>query len=142
MRPWVSWTLGYWAVGARGNIFRPTHRQTNRGMYSYIFVVGVCLLVVSSEGSLTSFYHKFSLSKRLVGHTLYNMTVRGPQQCIEECVTRKLCQSVNFNKRMLHCELRTSTANKFPAELVHDPNFDYLDIGSISYVSFCSLGIF
>ncbi|XP_078332903.1 uncharacterized protein LOC111119227 [Crassostrea virginica] len=104
-------------------------------MYCYIFVVGVCLLVVPSEGYLKSFYHKFSLSKRLVGHTLYNMTVRGPQQCIEECVTRKLCQSVNFNKRMLHCELRTSTANKFPAELVHDPNFDYLDIGSISYTS-------
>lgn len=100
-----------------------------------MLVVGVFLLVLPTEGSLTNFYNKFTLSKRLVGHTLYNMTVRGPQHCIEECVTRKLCESINFNKYLHLCELRTSTAGRFPGEYVHDPSFDYLDISAISYVS-------
>lgn len=43
--------------------------------------------------------------------------------------------SINFNKRMMICELRTSTASKFAGELVDDPSFDYLDIGGITYVS-------
>lgn len=100
-----------------------------------ILLVGVFLLVVPTGGSLIKFYSKFTLSKRLVGHTLYNMTVRGPQHCIEECVTRKLCESINFNKYLHSCELRTSTAGRFPGEYVDDPNYDYLDISAISYSS-------
>lgn len=100
-----------------------------------ILLVGVFLLVVPTGGSLIKFYSKFTLSKRLVGHTLYNMTVRGPQHCIEECVTRKLCESINFNKYLHLCELRTSTAGRFPGEYVDDPSYDYLDISAISYVS-------
>lgn len=93
------------------------------------------IALIPSAWSLTNFYNKFILSKRLIGHTLFNMTVRGPQQCIEECKSRKLCMSINFNKRMMICELRTSTASKFAGELVDDPSFDYLDIGGITYVS-------
>ncbi|XP_062570811.1 uncharacterized protein LOC134232853 [Saccostrea cucullata] len=102
-------------------------------MYSRLATGLFFFTFLSSVWSLTNFYEKFNLGKRLIGHTLFNMTVRGPQMCIEECKSRKLCMSVNFNKKLMICELRTSTANKFPGELVDDPNFDYLDSGLVSY---------
>jgi hypothetical protein len=61
----------------------------------------------------------------LAGFVFRTLQVTGLGTCIKECVTRTKCQSLNYSKRNLVCELSGTTATSQPANVSAQPGYMY-----------------
>jgi hypothetical protein len=67
------------------------------------------------------------LGKKLPVYPLLVLSEIGPQMCYRECQAYTFCLSINFNRKMLTCELNSQRKNG-SLSLIADNDFIYRDI--------------
>jgi hypothetical protein len=82
---------------------------------------------VRMESRCMDISEKHELGKKLPVYPLLVLSEIGPQMCYRECEAYTFCLSINFNRKMLICELNSQRKND-SLSLVADNNFIYRDI--------------
>jgi hypothetical protein len=94
------------------------------------------------DNNVTKVNENHLIGKKLPVSTFMVFYEMGVQMCFRECEAYALCLSINFNRKMLMCELNRKKRNK-KLILVDDEDFTYREIPDVVsfhiYQYFCSV---
>ena len=97
------------------------------GVLVFCFVFYFTLIIVLSTAELLGQYFKIP-EKRLINHVVTHVTVSSDLECIFWCRRHGNCSSMNHSSQFSElCELNSAGVERFPEDLKHDNNYDYLE---------------
>lgn len=84
--------------------------------------------ICEKKAELLGQYFKKIPEKRLINHVLTHVTESSDLECIFKCRHHGNCSSVNHSSQSSQlCELNNAGEERFPEDLKHDNNYDYLE---------------
>jgi hypothetical protein len=90
------------------------------------------------ESRCMNISEKHEIGNKLPVYPLLVLYEIGPQMCYRECQAYTFCLSINFNRKMLICELNSQRRNG-SLILVADNDFIYRDIPDTVRTLLCSI---
>ncbi|XP_067035260.1 C-type lectin BpLec-like [Acropora muricata] len=85
--------------------------------------------ICEKKAEILGQYLKKMPEKRLINHVLTHVTVSSDLECIFRCRRHGNCSSVNHSSQSSQlCELNSAGEERFPEDLKHDNNYDYLGL--------------
>ncbi|XP_061177039.1 uncharacterized protein LOC133185756 [Saccostrea echinata] len=94
--------------------------STKAVLMDTVFCFSFCRIVICISNLTTP-------NTRLTGHVIDKISPIGLQMCLKECWARSICASLNFYRTQLECELSSSNGELHSSDLVHDPEYVYVE---------------